>query len=119
MSALRSAFRNVPLGIVPAVLFLLIFFIIPFIVLAIYSFLTFKNGVIIAGPSFEGYVKLIQDPFMWYLFGRTIWISLLVTALCLVLGYPVAYLFTLTNSSLFKGFLVAAVSAPLLTSTLV
>lgn len=119
MSALRSTFRNIPLGAVPAVLLLLIFFVIPFIVLAIYSFLTLKNGVIVSGPSFQGYVTIIQDPFMWYLFGRTIAISLFVTALCLLFGYPVAYLFTLTNNALVKGFLVAAVAAPLLTSTLV
>lgn len=115
----RSLLSGFPLGVAPAVLFLIIFFVIPFIVLAFYSFLTFNEGVIVSGPSLDGYGKLVRDPFMWYIFGRTIFLSFLVTGICLFFGYPVAYLFSQLSSPLWKSLIVACVAAPLLTSTLI
>lgn len=106
-------------GILPAVLFLLLFFIAPFFVLLYYSLLPIEEGRIVGGPSLDGYRTLLTDGFTYYLFGRTIGISLLVTLVCLVLGYPVAYLYTRVGSRLLKGVILAIVSAPLLTSSLV
>jgi putative spermidine/putrescine transport system permease protein len=116
---MRIALRGFPIGIVPAVAFLVVFFLTPFVVLALYSFLTFKDGVIVAGPSFDGYLKLARDPFMWYIFGRTILLSFIVTGICLLFGYPLAYLFSKTSSPLWRSALVVCVTAPLLTSTLI
>ena len=108
------------MGVVPAVSFLVVFFIAPFVILAIYSFLTFNTrGVIVAGPSLEGYVKILRDPFMWWIFGRTMAIAFGVTALCLLFGYPLAYVFTRITSSFWKTTVILCVAAPLLTSTLV
>ena len=103
----------------PSIIFLLIFFLAPFIVLLYYSLLTIEQGNIIAGPTFNKYVELLTDPFTYYLFGRTIGLSMLVTILCVIFGFPVAYLHSKINQPILKTVILAIVSAPLLTSSLV
>jgi putative spermidine/putrescine transport system permease protein len=68
------------------------------------------NGTIVAVPEYRRiYVQV---------FGRTLWMSLLVTAVCMVLGYPVAYL--LANSPPRVGnLLMIMVLLPFWTSLLV
>jgi putative spermidine/putrescine transport system permease protein len=107
------------LGVTPAIIFLLVFFVAPFLVLLYYSLLTIEQGNVIAGPSFDKYVELLSDPFIYYLFGRTIGLSFLVTILCVLFGYPVAYLHSKIRHPFLKTLLLAIVSAPLLTSSLV
>jgi putative spermidine/putrescine transport system permease protein len=107
------------LGVAPATLFLLVFFVAPFLVLLYYSLLTIEQGDIVGGPSFERYAELLSDPFTYYLFGRTIGHSMLVTMLCVLFGYPVAYLHSKIKQPLIKTLILVIVSAPLLTSSLV
>jgi len=107
------------LGILPAVFFLLVFFIAPFIVLEYYSLLTIVEGNIVSGPSLSEYARLLKDPFNYYLFYRTISLSILVTLLCVLFGYPVAYLFNKIRSVVLRSVVLAIVVAPLLTSSLV
>jgi ABC-type spermidine/putrescine transport system permease subunit I len=115
----RSQPTRLPFGVVPAVLFLLIFFAAPFVVLVYYSLLTVEQGNIVGGPSLDGYARLLTDPFTYYLFGRTIALSAGVTLLCLVFGFPVAYLYTRVRSRLAKTAILGSVITPLLTSSLV
>ena len=107
------------LGVTPAIIFLLIFFVAPFVVLLYYSLLTIEQGNIIGGPSFNKYIELLSDPFTYYLFGRTIALSFFVTILCVLFGYPVAYLHSKIRQPFLKTLILAIVSAPLLTSSLV
>lgn len=107
------------LGVTPAILFLLIFFAAPFLVLLYYSLLTIEQGNILAGPSFAKYIQLLSDPFTYYLFGRTIALSFFVTILCVIFGYPVAYLHSKIRQPALKTLILVIVSAPLLTSSLV
>lgn len=110
---------SIGIGVVPAVLFLLVFFIAPFVVLIWYSLLTVEQGNVIAGPSFDSYARLLTNPFTYYLFGRTIALSAAVTLLCLVFGFPVAYLYTRLRSGPAKIAILGSVITPLLTSSLV
>lgn len=107
------------LGVYPAILFLLVFFVAPFVVLLYYSLLTIEQGNILAGPSLDEYVRLLSDPFTYYLFGRTIALSMLVTVLCVIFGFPVAYIYSKVRQPVLKTIILAIVSAPLLTSSLV
>jgi ABC-type spermidine/putrescine transport system permease subunit I len=107
------------IGVTPSILFLLVFFVAPFIVLLYYSLLTIDQGNIISGPSIQKYVQLLSDPFTYYLFGRTIALSILVTILCVIFGYPVAYLYSKIKQPILKTIILVIVSAPLLTSSLV
>lgn len=115
----RALSLRMPLGVVPAVMFLLLFFTAPFVVLVYYSLLSVEQGNIVGGPSLDGYARLLSDPFMYYLFGRTIALSAVVTLLCLILGFPVAYLYTRLRSQVARTALLGCVITPLLTSSLV
>jgi ABC-type spermidine/putrescine transport system permease subunit I len=107
------------LGVSPAIIFLLLFFVAPFLVLLYFSLLTMDQGKIMSGPSFATYIKLITDPYTYYLFGRTIALSFFVTILCVLFGYPVAFIFSKIKNTALKSIILAIVSAPLLTSSLV
>lgn len=119
MLQLLSRLLRIPVGVLPAVLFLFIFFAAPFVVLIYYSLLTVTHGSVAGGPSMDVYLRLLGDPFTYYLFGRTIAMAAAVTVLCLVLGFPVAYLYTRIRSKLGKTAILGAVITPLLTSSLV
>lgn len=118
---MRTTFQSLRsfLGVAPATLFLVVFFVAPFLVLLYYSLLTIDQGNIIAGPSLDKYVELLTDPFYYYLFGRTIALSMLVTVLCVLFGYPVAYIYSKIKQPIIKTVILVIVSAPLLTSSLV
>jgi ABC-type spermidine/putrescine transport system permease subunit I len=110
---------RIPISIIPAVTFLLVLFIAPFITLTYYSFLTIERANIIGGPSLLSYQKLLSDPYTYYLFGRTILLSFVVVVFCLILGYPLAFIVTRTRSPILKTILLVCIAAPLLTSALV
>ena len=115
----QSKRKGAFLGVTPAILFLLIFFAAPFVVLLYFSLLTIEQGDIVSGPTIQRYIELLSDPFTYYLFGRTIGLSFLVTALCVLFGYPVAYLHSKLKNPTLKTIILAIVSAPLLTSSLI
>ena len=58
------------------------------------------------------------DALFLLIFGRTFWISLIVTLFCVLLGYPVAYLLA-TVSSAWSGLLMMLVLIPFWTALLV
>ncbi|MBP8919611.1 MAG: ABC transporter permease [Micropruina sp.] len=82
-----------------------------------FSMLFFPRG---AGPGemFAAFVGMFSDPFMLAIHWRTIWIGLVVTALCVVIGFPIAYMLARSNSR-WVGVLLALAIFPLLLSNVV
>jgi ABC-type spermidine/putrescine transport system permease subunit I len=109
----------IPIGVIPAVGFLALFFALPFLILVYYSLLTVEQGRVVGGPSLQGYARFLTDPFTYFLFGRTLLLSGAVTVVCLLLGYPVAYLYTRLRSTVTRTILLGTIITPLLTSSLV
>jgi putative spermidine/putrescine transport system permease protein len=70
---------------VPAVAYLLIVYAVPIALLLGRSF------VGPTGLSLDPYAAFLADPFNWRVLGNTLRIAGLVTLVCLVLGYPVAF----------------------------
>jgi ABC-type spermidine/putrescine transport system permease subunit I len=73
-------------------IYILIFLVIPFAYLLYISFLHYDPIELISGPiTLENYDSLLLDPFyrdyIWY----TVRISLIVTVLCVIFGYPIGY----------------------------
>ena len=86
MKAFPSAWRDpVALLAVPAVLYLLLFYGLPL------GWLLTKSFVGPAGLTLKPYAEFFADPFNWRVVTNTLSIALWVTALCLVIGYPMAY----------------------------
>ncbi|MDX6259731.1 MAG: spermidine/putrescine transport system permease protein, partial [Kribbellaceae bacterium] len=103
----------------PGGLWLLLFFVVPIVSLLAAS-LYDPNGSIESGFSmtwsFHNYVDALADyarPF-----ARSLWYSLLTTAFCLLLGYPLAYAIAF-KAGRWKNVLLALVIAPFFTSFLI
>jgi ABC-type spermidine/putrescine transport system permease subunit I len=104
---------------VPAVVYLVVLLVLPLCVLFAFGFLTIERGRVVPGSfTVAHYRRILADPFSWLLFWRSLWLGTATTVLCLVLGYPVAYLYSALGSLGRKCLLVAVIS-PLLTSALV
>jgi ABC-type spermidine/putrescine transport system permease subunit I len=104
---------------VPALLYVFVMLVLPLAVLFAFGFLTIERGRVLPGSfTVAHYRGILTDWLSWLLFWRSFWLGAATTLLCLVLGYPVAYLYTLAGGRARKLLLIAVIS-PLLTSALV
>ena len=99
--------------ILPALALLLIFFIIPLVFLFVTSLQHYVPGKgITAQITLENYIKFVSDIYYTGILLKTMLLGLLVSILTLVIGYPLAYFISRTNSKK-KGFFIALVIFPL------
>jgi putative spermidine/putrescine transport system permease protein len=107
------------LGLVgPACLWLFVFFLIPLVLILRLSFFGFSpTGGIVPVAGLGNYIKVFTDPYYIGIFVRTVRISLLVTALTVLLGYPEAYYLTRIRGR-FKALVLVAVLSPLIVSAI-
>lgn len=75
---------------VPALAFLVLFFVVPVALLLRLSFSEFESGSIDTGFSIANYVTLVEDPLYRLVVVRTLLIAAVATVLCVLLGYPIA-----------------------------
>jgi len=68
--------------------------------------------------GFGQYARFLLDPFSLKVLGSTLWLGVEVTALCLLLGFPLAWLYVRVPPWL-QGTLILIVLLPLLTSVVV
>jgi putative spermidine/putrescine transport system permease protein len=73
---------------------------------------------ITAGVTLNHYVKLVTDSYYLEIIGRTLGLGLAVTALTLVIGYPVAFFLARTRSR-WRGWLTILVVFPLMLNLVV
>ncbi|GAB3187345.1 ABC transporter permease [Nesterenkonia suensis] len=98
--------------LVPGLLFLAVGFLAP------------AAGVLFAAPGTDtGEIlsrlgQMFADPYDLQIIGRTVGLGLIVTVLCLVLGFPIAYLLA-RSTSRWAGVLLALAIFPLLLSNVV
>jgi spermidine/putrescine transport system permease protein len=89
----RTRRERITLGVLisPTLFWLSLFFIIPLIIIFVYSFLDRGTyGGIEWRFQIDNYVRFV-DPLYLRIFGRSLMIAGLTTLICLVLGYPMAY----------------------------
>lgn len=103
----------------PSLLWLGIFFVLPFVIIIIYSFLTRgATGNIVWTFTTQNYVRLFGDSVYLQVFVRSLWIGALTTIGCLVLGYPLA-LFIVQRSPRWRAILMLLILIPFWTNFLV
>ena len=89
----RTRRERLTLGVLisPTLFWLSLFFIIPLIIIFVYSFLDRGTyGGIEWTFQIDNYVRFV-DPLYLRIFGRSLMIAGVTTLICLVLGYPMAY----------------------------
>ncbi|MGZ1490621.1 ABC transporter permease [Brevibacterium sediminis] len=109
--------RLIPLWLlIPALVAILISFIIPLIVLIRMSFNETGPGTtLIPAWSLQTYVQAVGDPYYWKVIFNTLKLGIVVSVITIILSYPIALFLTKTTSK-WKGFLFALAIGPLLTS---
>jgi putative spermidine/putrescine transport system permease protein len=97
----------------PATVVVVALLLLPLIILFRYSLNRFVPGqFMVEALTLENYAKVFSDPYYRTVLSRTAGIAALSTVLCLVIGYPAAYLLARTQSR-FKTLLILLVVMPL------
>jgi putative spermidine/putrescine transport system permease protein len=102
--------------VLPAVVFLVLFFLIPLIYIAARSVSEFPDGV--EASLFTNYQRFFANEANVRVLGNTFWIAGLSTILCLMIGYPYAYLMNIVPARI-GAVLLIAVLVPFWSSLLV
>jgi putative spermidine/putrescine transport system permease protein len=95
--------------------FFLLFFVAPLIILIIVSFYT---DTTMTRFGLDQYARFLLDPFSLGVLVSTLWLGVKVTALCLLLGFPLAWLYVRAPRWA-QGILMLTIVLPLLTSVVV
>ena len=99
----------------PLALFFLVFFVAPLVQLFVLSLHNDTAGVV---WGIGQYVHFLTDPFSLSVLGSTLLLGAEVTSLCLVLGFPIAWLYHRVGSRA-QTLIILIVLLPLLTSVVV
>jgi spermidine/putrescine transport system permease protein len=101
----------------PGTLWLIAFFAVPILIMLVYSFMPRGiYGGVDPGFTLGNYARFF-DPLYLRILQRTIVIAVVCTLLCLLIGYPMAYV--IARSGRWKHFLLFMVVLPFWTSFLV
>ncbi|HEV7257976.1 MAG TPA: ABC transporter permease [Bosea sp. (in: a-proteobacteria)] len=99
--------------VVPATLFVAIGLLGPIAILFRYSLNQFIPGqFMVDGLTIENYVKFFTDPYYLNVLLRTVRVAVICTVVCLIMGFPLAYVLARTQSR-FKNLLIISVILPL------
>jgi putative spermidine/putrescine transport system permease protein len=104
----------------PAMGLMMILYVIPLGFYFINSFHLFRDGRILPIWTLQTYVDYFTDPFSYKIIEESVRLSLLVTVLAIVIGYPVAYaLHTRVRGTGSRAVLSLLLFSPLLVSVVV
>lgn len=112
---IRTALLGVPIA------FLAIAFIVPMGALLVLSFQNVNPGqanIGVSGFSLANYERFLFDPYYLSILWRTVKVSLITTAACILVGYPVAYALSVARPRV-ASLILLVFLAPLLISTVV
>jgi putative spermidine/putrescine transport system permease protein len=99
--------------ILPAALFLVVFFVLPLVENIEKSIAL--SELLRPGAEQSYYTKLFTDPFYLWVTAQTVILSVGVTLICVVIGYPIA-LYLVRHAGRWSGVAIFLLIAPLLTS---
>jgi putative spermidine/putrescine transport system permease protein len=99
--------------LLPALVLLIVFFAVPLVLIAPES-LDWSGK-----PVFGTYVKVLGDSYYWSVLGRSVWLSLLSTVICVILAYPLAYYLVRICGSGMRRLVFILIIAPLFTSAVI
>jgi putative spermidine/putrescine transport system permease protein len=93
--------------------------LVPLGLTAVLSFQRFSyDSGVQPGFTLDAYATVLGDRWYWQVFGRTGWVALVATAICLLLGVPEAYILSRMRAPWRSVFLLV-ILAPLLVSVVV
>ena len=110
--------RVLPLAL-PALLLVIVFFVLPYLNLTYISFLTpSRRAAYLRVFTLDNYRAVILDRFTWQVVWHTFWLGVVTTTVTLLLSYPLAYHLARASRAT-KGLLMILVISPLLVGVLI
>lgn len=104
----------------PAILLCTVMLLVPLVLTFVLSFNTYdaETGPKAGTFTLEHYAAVLTDPYYYGIFWRTLWISGLVTLICIVVGAPEAYILNRMRKP-WRSIMLLVVLAPLMISVVV
>lgn len=96
---------------IPYIVWAALMLILPMLLIGLYSFTEHGNSIISFSLTLDHYVKFFTDPDFLLVLWRSIWIAIKTTVICLLLGYPVAYIIA-RSSERIQNILVLCITLP-------
>jgi spermidine/putrescine transport system permease protein len=118
-AAERAESRRGFLMALPAYAYLVVFFGLPLIIVLVYSFASRNRfgGTDLAGWNLDSYARL-GEPIVRTVLFRSLWVAILATVICLVIGYPFAY-YLATRRPVVRNLMLVFVMIPFWSNFLV
>jgi putative spermidine/putrescine transport system permease protein len=112
--------RTLPYALVsPALALFALMVLLPLALTALLSFQRFSYDTGVQdGFTLSTYANMLGDSYYWEVFGRTAWIALLTTLLCVLIGAPEAYILSRMGAP-WRSIFLLVILAPLLVSVVV
>jgi putative spermidine/putrescine transport system permease protein len=111
----RNRINPTSLLLAPSLALILLGLMMPLLLMLRYSLNHWTPGeMMVSAFTFENYVRFFSDTFYLNVLFRTLWMSLVSTVACLVLGLPAAYYLSRLKTRWLKTALILAVVIPLL-----
>jgi len=103
-----------PLLVAPAVLFLLVLFVLPIAQMVGYSVTGhIRQGVFVSGLTLENYARLLSTDLYWRVVVRTLRIALVTSLISIPIAYPLAIVLA-SGKAFWSRFIMFVVISPLL-----
>lgn len=111
--------RWIVMLILPVLVFLTVFFLLPYANIVYVSFLVKpEQGAYLKQFTLGNYARAVRDLFYWKVLRDTFWYAAVTTVVTLVLGYPLAYHIARAPRR-WRGWLLILLISPLLVSIVV
>jgi spermidine/putrescine transport system permease protein len=108
-----------PRLLIPGLLWLVVFFAIPLLIIVIISFARrLPGGLIEWAFTLENYARALDALYLLGPFWNSLWLAALTTICCFVLGYPLAY-YIARRPARWRSLLLFLIILPFLTNFLV
>lgn len=108
-------FRNMAY---PYIFWITLMVVAPMLLILMYAFTTKGNDVATIQFSLKNFVKFFSDPIFIDVLKRSFYIAVITTLLCIVFGYPAAYIIANAPEKK-KGFLLVLITLPMWINMLV
>lgn len=96
---------------VPYIAWAIMMLILPMALIAMYSFTEHGNSIISFSFTLEHYIKFFTDPDFLLILWRSLMIAVKTTVICLLLGYPLAYVISKSSEKM-QNILVLSITIP-------
>ena len=96
---------------IPYIVWAVLMLVLPMALIAMYSFMEQGNSIISFSLTLEHYVKFFTDPDFLIILWRSIVIAMKTTIICLLIGYPIAYVIA-RSSERMQNILVLCITLP-------